>query len=174
MKKKLPLSLLSALFILGLAFSGMGRSTAAIPAVGPAESGHGFILLHDTNGRTVKRQFSFSAKQMPDGTVQGSAILHNPSFDPKYDAQFDITCLQVVGNRASFGGSIRKTSDSVFNDEFDAAFFTVFDNGEPGAGVDTISEVFFDNVVEPSTCQFIGADDFPQIPIQGGNVQVFP
>ena len=100
------------------------------------------------------------------------AILHNPSFDPKYDAQFDITCLQIVGNRASFGGSIRKTSDPVFNDEFDAAFFTVFDNGEPGAGNDTISEVFFDNVVEPSTCQFIGADDFPQIPIESGNVQV--
>jgi hypothetical protein len=60
----------------------------------------------------------------------------------------------------------------VFNDEFDAAFFTVFDNGEPGAGNDTISEVFFDNVVEPSACQFIGADDFPQIPIEGGNVTV--
>jgi len=100
-------------------------------------------------------------------------VLHNPSFDPKYDAQFNITCLQVVGNRASFGGSIRKTSDPVFNDEFDAAFFTVFDNGE-GSGTDTISEVFFDNVVEPSACQFIGADDFPQIPIESGNVQVRP
>jgi hypothetical protein len=111
---------------------------------------------------------------MSDGTVQGSAILHNPSFDQRYDAQFDITCLQIVGNRASFGGSIRKTSDPVFNDEFDAAFFTVFDNGEKGAGNDTISEVFFDNVVEPSTCQFIGADDFPQIPIESGNVQVRP
>jgi hypothetical protein len=111
---------------------------------------------------------------MPDGSVKGSGILHNPSFDPKYDAQFDITCLQVVGNRASFGGSIRKTSDPVFNDEFDAAFFTVFDNGEPGANNDTISEVFFDNVVEPSACQFIGADDFPQIPIESGNVKVTP
>jgi hypothetical protein len=111
---------------------------------------------------------------MKDGTVQGSAILHNPSFDPKYNAQFDITCLQIVGNRASLGGSIRKTTDPVFNDEFDAAFFTVFDNGEPGAGNDTISEVFFDNVVEPSACQFIGADDFPQIPIENGNVSVRP
>ena len=57
---------------------------------------------------------------------------------------------------------------------FDAAFFTVFDNGEPGGGNDTISEVFFDNVVEPSVCVFIGADDFPQIPIETGNVQVTP
>jgi len=149
------------------------RSTSAA-AANPSASGHGTVLLQDTEGRTVSRQFSFSARQMPDGTVQGSAILHNPSFDPKYDAHFNITCLQIVGNRASFGGSIKKTSDPVFNDEFDAAFFTVFDNGEPGANNDTISEVFFDNVVEPGVCQSIGADDFPQRPIESGNVQVNP
>ena len=148
--------------------------TASAAVAGSSASGHGTILLQDTEGRTVRRQFSFSARIMSDGTVKGSGILHNPSFDPKYSAQFDITCLQIVGNRASFGGSIRKTTDEVFNDEFDAAFFTVFDNGEPGAGNDTISEVFFDNVVEPSTCQFIGADDFPQIPIESGQVQVRP
>jgi hypothetical protein len=151
----------------------MLRPTSAA-APGPSASGHGTILLLDTEGRTVRRQFSFNARQMPNGSIQGSAILHNPSFDPKYDAHFDITCLQIVGNRASFGGSIKKTSDPVFNDQFDAAFFTVFDNGEPGVGNDTISEVFFDDVVEPGACQFIGADDFPQIPIESGNVQVSP
>jgi hypothetical protein len=163
----------AGLLITALAITTMLRLTSAA-APGPSASGHGTILLQDTEGRTVRRQFSFSARQLPDGTVQGKAVLHNPSFDPKYDAHFDITCLQIVGNRASFGGSVRKSSDPVFNDEFDAAFFTVFDNGEPGADNDTISEVFFDNVVEPSTCQFIGADDFPQIPIETGNVQVKP
>ena len=161
------------LLITALAITTMLRLTSAA-APGPSASGHGTILLQDSEGRTVRRQFSFSARQRSDGTVQGIAILHNPSFDPKYDAQFEITCLQIVGNRASFGGSIRRSSDPVFNDEFDAAFFTVFDNGQPGADNDTISEVFFDNVVEPSTCQFIGADDFPQIPIESGNVQVRP
>lgn len=163
----------AGLLISVLAGTALLRSTSAA-APRPSASGHGTVLLQDTDGKTVRRQFSFSARVMPDGTVKGSGILHNPSFDPKYDAQFDITCLQVVGNRASFGGSIRKTSDPVFNDEFDAAFFTVFDNGEPGADNDTISEVFFDNVVEPSACQFIGADDFPQIPIESGNVKVTP
>jgi hypothetical protein len=161
----------AGLLVTALAVTAMlQRTSAAVP--GPSASGHGTILLQDTEGRTVRRQFSFSARQMPDGTVQGNAVIHNPSFDPKYDAHFDITCFQVVGNRASFGGSVRKSSDPVFNDEFDAAFFTVFDNGEPGADNDTISEVFFDNVVEPSACQFIGADDFPQIPIESGNVTV--
>ena len=167
------LLLIAGLLITALAATTMLRRTFDANA-GPSASGHGTVLLQDTNGKTVRRQFSFSARYMPDGSVQGSAILHNPSFDPKYDVHFAITCLQIVGNRASFGGSIRKTSDPVFNDEFDAAFFTVFDNGEPGKNKDTISEVFFDNVVEPSTCQFIGADDFPQIPIQSGSVQVNP
>jgi hypothetical protein len=165
--------LFTGLLIATLAATTLLQSTSAA-AARPSVAGHGTILLQDTEGRTVRRQFSFSARIMPDGSVEGSGILHNPSFDPKYDAQFDITCLQIVGNRASIGASIRKTSDPVFNDEFDAAFFTVFDNGEPGAGEDTISEVFFDNVVEPSACQFIGEDDFPKIPIESGNVQVRP
>jgi hypothetical protein len=170
MKRKMLL--LAGLLIAALAVITTLLRPASAAAPKPSVSGHGTVLLQDTDGRTVRRQLSFSARQLPDGSVQGSAVLHNPSFDPKYDAQFNITCLQIVGNRASLGGSIRKTSDPVFNDEFDAAFFTVFDNGEPGAGNDTISEVFFDNVVEPSACQFIGADDFPQIPIESGNVQV--
>ena len=164
--------LFAGLLITALAATTTLLRPMSAAAPGPSVSGHGTILLQDTEGRTVRRQFSFNARQMPDGTVQGSGILHNPSFDPKYDVQFNITCMQIVGNRASLGGSIRKTSDRVFNDEFDAAFFTVFDNGEPGANNDTISEVFFDNVVEPSACQFIGADDFPQIPIESGGVQV--
>ncbi|HET9713722.1 MAG TPA: hypothetical protein VFP64_17665 [Pyrinomonadaceae bacterium] len=171
MKRKL--FLFAGLLITALAATAMLRPTSAA-APKTSASGHGTILLQDTEGRTVRRQFSFSARVMSDGTVKGTALIHNPSFDPTYSAQFDITCLQIVGNRASFGGSVKKTSDPVFNDEFDAAFFTVFDNGEPGDGNDTISEIFFDNVVEPSTCQFIGADDFPQIPIESGNVQVNP
>ena len=169
--KRTTMLLLAGLFITAMATTAMLRPTSAA-APGPSASGHGTVLLQDTEGKTVRRQFSFSARITSDGTVKGMAILHNPSFDPKYDAQFEITCLQIEGNRASFGGSIRKTSDPVFNDEFDAAFFTVFDNGEPGADNDTISEVFFDNVVEPSACQFIGADDFPQIPIESGNIKV--
>ena len=165
--------LFAGLLITALATTALLRTTGAAGA-GPSASGHGTILLQDTDGRTVRRQFSFSARQMRDGTVQGTAILHNPSFDPKYDAQFDITCLQVVGNRASFGGSVRKSSDPVFNEEFDVVFFTVFDNGEPGSGNDTISEVFFDNVLEANACVFLGADDLPQIPIESGNVLVTP
>jgi len=174
MKIKVILMILSVVFVVALCLGGSVPRTSAVAPARPSANGHGTILLQNTDGRTVRRQFSFSARVNADGSVQGTAILHNPSFDPKYSTQINITCLQIVGNRASFGGSIRKTTNPVFNDEFDAAFWTVFDNGEPGGGNDTISEMFFDNVVEPSACQFIGADDFPQIPIEGGNVQVRP
>jgi hypothetical protein len=52
-------------------------------------------------------------------------------------------------------------------------FWTVFDNGEPGT-LDTISSVYFDDVVPASSCQDIGEDDFAQMPIEGGNIQVKP
>ena len=172
--KRTKLFLFAGLLITALTTTTMLLRSTSAAAVGPSASGHGTVLLQNTKGKTVRRQFTFNARIDSDGSVHGSGIIHNPSFDPKYDAQFDISCMQIVGNRASFGASVRKTSDPVFNDEFDAAFFTVFDNGEPGAGHDTISEIFFDNVVEPSACQFIGADDFPQIPIESGNVQVRP
>jgi hypothetical protein len=171
--KRSKIFLFAGLLITAMAATTIVLRSTSAAAAGPSASGHGTILLQNSKGKTVRRQFSFSARVMPNGTVQGTAIIHNPSFDPKYSAQFDITCLQVVGNRASFGGSVRKTTDPVFNDEFDAAFFTVFDNG-PGNANDTISEIFFDNVVEPSACQFIGADDFPQIPIESGSVTVRP
>jgi hypothetical protein len=173
MMKKLRFCLFSALFISAIALSGMVRQTSAVaPPAGPSASGHGTILVEDENGNLVRRQFSFSARVQNDGTVQGNAVIHNPEFEPTYRANIKITCLQVVGNRASFGGTVRKSSDPVFNDEFDAAFFTVVDNGEPGHDSDSISLIFFDNVVGPESCQFIGPDDFPQIPIEAGNVQV--
>ena len=92
--KRSKLFVLAGLLITALAATFMLRSTSAAAAK-PSASGHGTILLQDTEGRTVRRQFSFSARINSDGTVQGSAIIHNPSFDPKYDAQFNITCLQL-------------------------------------------------------------------------------
>jgi hypothetical protein len=174
MKNKLTCCLFSALFISVIALCGVVQQTSAIAPPGPSASGHGTILVTDQDGNLVRRQFSFNAKVQANGTVQGTAVIHNPEFDPTYNANIKITCLKVDGNRASFGGTVRRSSDPVFNDEFDAAFFTVFDNAEPGAGEDTISLVFFDNVVGPESCQFIGADDFPQIEIEAGNVQVRP
>jgi len=152
---------------------GAGGAHAAAPAT-PSSNGHGGYTVTDTNGRQVHRQFSFSATTKKDGTVNGSAELHNPAFDPTFSMHVDVTCLKVTGNVASFGGTVTKTSDPAFGPGgYDRAFWTVVDNGEPGTN-DTISAVFFDNVVPPSACQFITPSDFPQQPIENGNVQVKP
>lgn len=147
---------------------------SAVPAplivAQPSANGHGTLINPDGS----KRQFSFSAVTKRDGTVTGSAVLHNPAFD--FFAKFDISCLNVVGNRATFGGLVTKTNDPFFSPApggggFDRAFFTVVDNGEPGSA-DTISRVSFDDTVGPEACELTGPTDFVQEPIENGNVQV--
>jgi hypothetical protein len=130
---------------------------------GPSANGSGQLVLPSG----VKRQFSFSATTKADGTVTGNAEIHNPDFD--FRSHIDVQCLLVDGNRASFGGVVRG-NDPALNGQ--NGFFTVYDNGEPGKGKDTVSLIFFANPPGPEACKFIGPDDFPQMPITAGNVQV--
>jgi hypothetical protein len=138
--------------------------------------GHGTLIVQDGSGRNVRRQFSFNARRNADGTVTGHAVLHNPEFTGdngrRYQAQFDISCMVVVGNTAILGGFARRTNDPNL---MDAAFFRVQDNGEPGKNRDMISKVhFFDGnpgtTGDPSLCAY--NDPFPMFPIESGNIQV--
>ena len=140
------------------------RSTTVSAGGGPSANGHGTLVLPDG----TKRQFSFSATTKPDGTVNGSAVIHNPGFD--FRGQLDVQCLLVTANGASIGGTVRNTNDPALDGQ--RGFFTVFDNGEPGKGKDTISLVFFDGVVGPEACRQVTPADFPQMPIDAGNIQV--
>ena len=130
------------------------------------------------NGETVKRQFSFTAQRRADGTVTGNAILHNPAFEGAngntYQAQFDISCMKVVGNTAILGGFVRRTNDPNL---VDAAYFEVQDNGEPGKNKDLISGVYFydddpNTTGSPALCQANNPSDFYLMPIDSGNIQV--
>jgi hypothetical protein len=142
-------------------------------------SGHGTLLAQNDSGQTVRRQFSFSAHRQADGTVQGQATLINPAFSGEsgkgpYRLHVDISCLKVVGNIAIMGGTTKRTNDPNL---VDAVFFTVQDNGEPGAGRDRISRAFFwdddpGTTGDPQACQNTGPTDFPFEPIESGNVQV--
>ena len=70
--KRSKIFLFAGLLITALAAATTMLRPTSAAAPGPSASGHGTILLQDTEGRTVRRQFSFNARQMPDGTVQGS------------------------------------------------------------------------------------------------------
>ena len=141
-------------------------------------NGHGTLLVPNNDGDFVRRQFSFSARRLADGSVRGNAVLHNPAFETeegqRYQLQVNITCLRVVGNVAIFGGTTRRTNDPNL---VDAVFFSVQDNGEPGRDRDRISRVFFwdddpTTTGDPQACQVTGPTDFPLEAIESGNIQV--
>jgi hypothetical protein len=176
--KILALSSLFALLVISTLFVLPARSTAQNKADKASASGHGTLTI---NG--VKRQFSFSAVMHSDGTVTGNATIHNPNFD--FRAHLDISCLLVtdvvdgngnlIGKRASIGGVVRQSNDPTLGENC-RGFFTVYDNGEPGKNKDTISLIFFScspgDPTPASACQLIGPNDFDQMPIDDGNIQV--
>lgn len=140
---------------------------AGAPDCRERATGHGTI----TYERGVKRQFSFNAIRLPDGRVNGNAIIHNPNFDPRFRGHIEVRCMTVFGNVARIAGVMRNTNDP--NLENNTAVFEVTDNGEPGRG-DTISGVYFSppNSPPPTQAYCDVFENFPQYPIDGGNIQV--
>jgi len=156
-----------------LAVAPVGAQTA-----GESANGHGALPSVNDNGKTVKREFSFSAQRKADGSVTGHATLVNPAFKGSnghapYQLEIDIVCMRTVGNVAMFGGTTKRTNDPTL---VDAVFFSVQDNGEPGKN-DRLSRAFFwdddpSTQGDPQACRFIQPTDFPLEQIESGNIQV--
>ena len=176
LKESLVLCTILAVLIVG-GFGAIGSEAAALLA---SASGHGTLFDGvSTNGQPYRRQFSFSARENRDGTVSGNAVLTNPAFDgangnQPYLLQIDISCMNVIGNIAFFGGTTRRTTDPNL---VDAVYFSIQDNGEPGAHNDLISRAFFfdddpTTTGDPQLCEGNQVDDFPMEPIQAGNINL--
>ena len=128
------------------------------------------------NTRADKREFSFNAYIDQDGTVSGNAILVNPEFggdglNESYQLELDISCMNVVGDTAFFGGTTQRTSDPNL---VDAAYFSV---QEDAYGSRKISQVhFFDDdpntVGDPQLCMGNQPGDFPMEPIESGDIDI--
>jgi hypothetical protein len=158
----------------------MGMTATYAWAVTPEESasGHGALSAVNEDGKSVKRQFTFSAQRNADGTVTGHAVLVNPAFTGEngapYQLHIDISCMYVVGNVAVMGGTTTRTNDPNL---VDAVFFSVQDNGEGSGARDTISRAYFwdddpSTNGDPQTCLL--SAPFPQEEIENGNIQVRP
>jgi len=156
---------------------GIGISIV-VAAAGTGGAGHGTLLVPNSDGNEVRRQFSFSAREGADGRVSGNAILHNPEFTvdngQNYMLHIDISCMKVYGNIAVFGGTTKRTNDPNL---VDAVYFSVQDNGEPGKNSDRISQAFFfdgdpNTTGDPQLCLDTPPDNFPLLPIDDGNIQV--
>ena len=158
-----------ALAVTALAVVGSATATAAVTQ---SANGHGSL----DSGR---RQFSFSASENADGSVTGQATLVNRSFtgqntNAPYQLHIEITCMNVIGNIAFFGGTTKRTN---YPNLVDAVFFSVQDIAEPGKGVDMISRAFFwdddpNTTGDPQACENNVVGDFPMEPIESGNIQV--
>jgi hypothetical protein len=169
-KIRLKLGLLACVALAGLTVF----AAVAVAANTPSANGEGTL---DSGLRT----FSFNARTNADGTVTGNATLINRNFTgadghSPYRLQIDISCMNIVGGVAFFGGTVKSTNDPSL---IDAVYFAVKDNGEPGAGIDQISRVaFFDNdpntTGDPQLCQFNTPNDgyLPLETIESGNIQV--
>ena len=127
-----------------------------------------------------RRTFSVSAHIGANGTASGRATLINKAFTGEngkqpYMLQVDISCAKVLDdNTVIFGGTTRRTNDPNLTD---AVFFSVQDNGEPGAGTDKISRAYFwdddPNTQGPaSACLNSTLADVPLETIVSGNINV--
>jgi hypothetical protein len=178
LRRYLLIGLLPALVLTGLVLA--FRSSAAPPAASAHGQGTLMSEVEGEPGVFVKRHFSVNARQGANGTATGKAVLHNPAFPGEnghaYQAHIDIRCMHIVDNTAIIGGFVRKTNDPNL---IDAVFFTVQDNGEPGAGNDRISRAYFNDDIpgsdgDPMACLTLGPDDLPLEEIESGNIQVRP
>ena len=127
-----------------------------------------------------RRNFSVSARINADGTASGRATLVNKAFTgangkAPYLLQVDISCGKVLDSKTVIlGGSTRRTNDPSL---VDAVFFSVQDNGEPGAGRDKVSRAYFwdddpNTQGPPSACLNSTLADVPLETIVSGNLNV--
>ena len=126
------------------------------------------------------RKFALSARINADGTATGQATLVNKNFSGEkanqpYQLHVDVTCGKKLDDHtAIFGGTTRKTNDPSL---VDAVYFSVQDNGGPGAGKDMISRAYFfdDNPAttgDPKLCLGSTLTDLPLETIVSGNINV--
>lgn len=172
--KRISLKLIMTVII---AFALIGTAMAYFaPTKGPSASGKGTLFVQDPDGKITKRQFSLSVSTT-NGAARGNAILNNPAFTVKngqnYQLQIDISCMNVIGNVAFFGGLTQRTNDPSL---VDAVYFSVQDNGQSGVG-DRISSVFFfdddpNTQGDPGLCHGNVLGDFPMTQIATGNISI--
>jgi hypothetical protein len=107
------------------AFAVLAVATAALAGHPPKAQGSGVLDL--VGGL---RTFSFTARVMPDGTVQGMGNIQNRS--QGNHVKFTIDCLLVeTATIATMSGRVTSTTDPAF--ENNLIWFRAFDVGEGAA-----------------------------------------
>ena len=142
------------------------RALFARNGVGSQVTGHATV----TQAPGVLRTFSFSARRMPDGTVEGNFVNHNRLGGAVNHG--DIDCLRLIPpNGAVLSGPIRKHTNPTFVGR--RTVFRVEDNGEGGDDPpDRVSQLV--NLPAGSTLDCQTLTPVVLLPVEGGNIQVRP
>ena len=137
-------------------------------ASGPSASGHADVIQLPSG---AKRTFSFHARVMPDGSVEGEYDNHNRQGGSVNHG--DIDCLRFIGtNGAVMSGHVRRSTNPGAPPG-STAIFRVEDNGEGAHDVpDRVSQLTTLPPGSTPNCQTLT----PVIlfPLVGGNIQVRP
>jgi hypothetical protein len=142
------------------------QALLTVDGVGAQVTGHASV----TQAPGVLRTFSFSARQMPDGTVEGNFVNHNRLGDAVNHGEID--CLRLIPpNGAVLSGPIRKHTNPDF--EGGTTVFRVEDNGEGGdSPPDRVSQLL--NFLPGVTADCHAVTPLILLPVEGGNIQVRP
>ena len=129
--------------------------------------GHG-IFNQTWGGIEYKRQFTFHANTMPDGSVEGNGALITT--DGYLKVKFSIDCMIIDGNTATMSGYITKDEPEYVGNYI---WFKVVDNGEGNNS--NPDEISFLTYWSPSS--YNGEDcnssyDGVTYAIDSGNIQV--
>jgi hypothetical protein len=143
-------------------------SETPVNAAGPSASGHANVTLVPSG---ALRTFSFHARVMPDGTVEGEYDNHNRQLGTSNHG--DVDCLRFIGtNRAVMSGTIRRTNNPG-GTVGGRTIFTVEDNGEGDDDPpDRVSQLL---LLPPGSNQdCTNFTNTTSIAIEGGNIRVDP
>ena len=148
------------------------RLTVAPDAAGLGQSATGHVdQISSPFGVVVIDQYSFAAIRTPQGQINGQF-----EFRAKYQglvirAHGAVECLSINGNKARIAGRVTQSTFEGGVPTGSTLTWTVTDNGEPGRGRDTASQLLGapPEVFCPAT-----AGQYSEAPLRRGNIQVRP
>src|SRR5215213_3932294 len=95
--KRSKIFLFAGLLITALAGTTIVLRSTSAAAPGPSASGHGTILLQNTEGKTVRRQFSLRGGIKSDGAVEGTGIVESGCCGGREGGRCGVGWVRVVG-----------------------------------------------------------------------------
>jgi len=145
-------------------------AAAALAGAAGADSPYEFVAgsaqlvipNYPTAGATTTEQFAVSGHNGPNGP-SGVIVMHSPLI-PEGVAIADVTCVEIVGNRAVVGGSFRQPF-TYLGETINQFAMIIEDNGP---GNDLIHPVVFRAIPRPPGFQPCGIQQ-PLLPIDTGN-----